>query len=236
MKQHKTLGILGGMGPLVSTEFVKAIYECKGGGPEQEWPDVILFSLPSAPDRTQALKNGGYRDFLAFLTRQLERLSPLCDRMVVPCYTAHAWFKDLPGHLRSKTISLLDVTDCQLCHASEPTLLLATQGSYQSRLFQDGCRMADLLVPLDEGDQELCARLIYQHLKIGGDPLAVLDQLHSWSEKYQTSSLLAGCTEFHLTARALGQQPTNLRLIDPLGVLACEFDQYLLRPRLCRAC
>ena len=44
--KEKILGILGGMGPLASTGFLKTIYEQNlGGGPEQNYPDVILHSI-----------------------------------------------------------------------------------------------------------------------------------------------------------------------------------------------
>ena len=48
----ESLGILGGMGPLTSAEFLKTIYEVNISGPEQDAPACVLYSDPSVPDRT----------------------------------------------------------------------------------------------------------------------------------------------------------------------------------------
>jgi aspartate racemase len=46
------LGVLGGMGPLASAEFLKTIYEESLDGPEQTAPQVVLHSDGSSPGCT----------------------------------------------------------------------------------------------------------------------------------------------------------------------------------------
>ena len=50
----KLLGILGGMGPLASAEFLKTIYEYGTRDLEQRSPACILYSDPTFPDRTSS--------------------------------------------------------------------------------------------------------------------------------------------------------------------------------------
>src|SRR4029079_293203 len=52
------LGIVGGMGPLASAEFVRTVYEYGLGEREQPSPTVLLYSDPTFPDRTDAFMSG----------------------------------------------------------------------------------------------------------------------------------------------------------------------------------
>ena len=52
------LGVVGGLGPLVSAEFLKAIYEHTSWTREQDAPRVLLYSDPTFVDRTTALLSG----------------------------------------------------------------------------------------------------------------------------------------------------------------------------------
>ncbi|HEY0783486.1 MAG TPA: aspartate/glutamate racemase family protein, partial [Thermoanaerobaculia bacterium] len=62
------LGILGGMGPLASAEFVHTLYRLHLNGPEQGAPACVLLSDPSFPDRTEAILRGESEDLTARLT------------------------------------------------------------------------------------------------------------------------------------------------------------------------
>jgi len=77
------LGILGGMGPVVTAEFLKSIYEYNPFiDKEQEAPNVIVFSFPSAPDRTGSIDSGKEREFIDFIQVNLEHLNKLADCIV----------------------------------------------------------------------------------------------------------------------------------------------------------
>lgn len=81
----KLLGILGGMGPLASAEFLKTIYEYGISDLEQRSPACILYSDPTLPDRTQAIVNGEEALLASALVNALDMLVHLgaskCDRL-----------------------------------------------------------------------------------------------------------------------------------------------------------
>ena len=52
-KQKKTLGILGGLGPMSSVYFYKLITEHTKANCDQEHIDVVLISGASFPERTE---------------------------------------------------------------------------------------------------------------------------------------------------------------------------------------
>lgn len=83
-------GIVGGMGPLASAEFMKTIYEFGKKRPEQEMPAVVLLSDPSVPDRTECFVNGLSHLLIEKLEtsiRQLDRLN--VTHIVICCLTIH---------------------------------------------------------------------------------------------------------------------------------------------------
>jgi aspartate racemase len=225
-----TLGILGGMGPLASAAFVQTIYEYNQTPTEQEAPQVVLFSMPAAPDRCQSIHGGSEQPFIDFVHAQLRRLAPLCDRMLIGCCTAHYALPSIPVELRQQVISLLDVTDDALTSVDEPALLLASSGTYQKRLFQDSCRHRDRIISLSTDDQQVVMGLIFDVLKKVGDPLRALPEVERLLAKYGTRTFIVGCTEFHLLARALvARGDSSIRFVDALSIVARDYFQLLGR-------
>jgi aspartate racemase len=225
------LGVLGGMGPVVTAEFLKSIYEYNPFiDKEQEAPNVIVFSLPSAPDRTGSIDSGKEREFIDFIEVNLEHLNKLADCIVIGCCTAHYALPQIPENLKDKLISLIKIADQELQEYNKPTLLLASTGTYQKKLFHEGCTTADLIISLSESDQKLIHEMIYKVLKRGQDPLSILRDIEALLEKYNSRSYISGCTEFHLLTKSLKLKGIDsIKAIDPLSTIAQNFSQLIIK-------
>lgn len=215
------LGILGGMGPLASAEFVKTIYEAVEG-PEQSAPPVLLHSDPSMPDRTAAFLSG---DSDALLARFVDALRALdrqgVSRIVVACITVHYLVPRLPEELRGRLVSLIDVIFDGLRQSPERRLLLCTTGTRRMRIFEshpDWDALKDRVALPDDDDQDLIHRTIYD-IKQNGDVQRLADLVERLLAKYGVSSFVAGCTEIHFAAKRLGGS-TGAGCIDPLLIIA----------------
>lgn len=132
------LGVLGGMGPVASAEFVRTIYSYHHGRPEQEAPVVMLYSDPTFPDRTEAVSS---RSDHLLLKKLVESLTQLCElgasEIVVCCVTSHYLLTKLPHHLRSKILSLVDAIFAGLLRTEKKHLLMCTNGTRRSGLFEN---------------------------------------------------------------------------------------------------
>src|SRR5215216_286015 len=136
-RQTNVLGILGGLGPLASAEFVKTIYEHCEGECEQEWPAIVMLSDPAFPDRTEAFVRGEDDLLLERLVKSLCRLREMgAERTVVCCVTLHHLLPGLPLYLREHVLSLLDVIFADLARYGGRHLLLCSNGTRQMRIFQ----------------------------------------------------------------------------------------------------
>ena len=223
------LGVLGGMGPLASAEFLKTIYEESLDGPEQSAPQVVLHSDPSMPDRTSAFLNGGTELVLARFVTALNALEREgVSRIVIACITIHYLLPRLPPELRGRIVSLVDVVSDAIGASPERHLLLCTTGTRRLRLFESHPSwdaIKNRLVVPDDEDQAVVHDTIYQVKERGDVPLLVAT-VERLLRKYDVASFVAGCTEIHFAAKRLrGEVPSTgsgwgIRCVDPLLIVA----------------
>lgn len=200
-------GIMGGMGPLASAEFVKTIYELCPEDEEQFAPPLILWSDPRMPDRTECILDGKEDLLLDKLSAGLRRLIA-CDvtDIVICCVTIHQVTDLLPAALRSKIISLVDVIFEEVLKSDRRYLLLCTKGTRKVGIFEKhrlwNSTKGRIVLP-SERDQERIHELIYRikQYKHGAADVAFLNEL---VQSYGVDSFIAGCTEIHVLVRDYG--------------------------------
>ena len=73
MKTDKTLGVLGGMGPAATADFLKILAEKDPANCDQEHPRMIVYEYTETPDRTTYLLGKG-PDPRKYLREGLETL------------------------------------------------------------------------------------------------------------------------------------------------------------------
>lgn len=228
-RAQKITGIVGGLGPLASAEFLKTIYECSLDEHEQYSPAVILYSDPSFPDRTEALRNGDISCLLGQLTGVLECLIGMgVSRIVVCCVTIHCLLPKLPEDLRGRIVSLLDIIFAQVQRSKSKHLLICTCGTRQSLVFeshQDWGGARPWIVLPDEDDQEVIHHQILYQIKKNRDPRQLIPVLESLLMKYDLDSFISGCTEMHVLAKEFlkpGCGGRGFNCLDPLMIIARE--------------
>jgi aspartate racemase len=221
---EKILGVLGGMGPIASAEFMRTIYECAAAPREQDSPRVVLYSDPTFPDRTEQLLAGAEGPLLDQLVSALRRLRGFgASPVVICCVTIHHLLPRVPEELRRHVLSLLDVTFERVAESRRPHLLLCTTGTRRLRLFESHPRWhecADFFVLPSGPDQEAVHELIYR-VKSGEDVRALAPRVEELLARYGLDSFVVGCTETHILAKHLAAaRPGRFVCIDPLTVVA----------------
>ena len=220
------LGVLGGMGPLSSAEFVRTIYERARGEREQEDPVVLLYSDPSFPDRTEAFLSGAEERVAVPLEAALRRLVEMgADRLVVCCVTAHHVFPRLPAELRARLVSMVDLTLEAVERVPGRHLLVCSTGSRALRVFERHPawpRVADRVLLPDAGEQAALHRDMIYRAKRNVDARELLPVLASTLERHGVTSFIAGCSEVHLLAKRFRTLPEGARYscVDPFDLLA----------------
>lgn len=205
-KQGIALGIVGGMGPLASAEFVRTVYEYGLGEREQLSPAVLLYSDPTFPDRTDAFMSGNDAPLLEKLVDVITRLDRLgAEKIVICCMTIHYLVPRLPEALRSKILSPLDEIFESLEQSPKESLLICSTGTRKLGLFENHAKWARLggkiLLP-SETDQELIHRDLIYPMKLNPELSESFPVLDSVLKKYKVDSFIAGCSEIHMLAKA----------------------------------
>jgi|KBSSwiStaDraftv2_1062776.scaffolds.fasta_scaffold29006_3 aspartate racemase len=233
------LGILGGLGPLASAEFLKTIYECSIGASEQSAPAVVMHCDPAFPDRTQAFLRGDDDIVLARLIAALEQLCEMgASKIVICCVTMHHLLPRLPPHLSARVRSLLDVIFEAVGRNRKKHLLICSNGTRRLEIFQRHEQWKSLrkyFVLPEARDQNAIHEVIYS-LKQNQNPNEVMPFLESLLAKYEVTSFIAGCTEIHLLTKHLthpGCVCQHALCVDPLIIigqtLAHEYHGLLRR-------
>jgi len=233
MKNNKNaiLGVLGGMGPLSSAEFLTTIYEqgMDKREREQDAPAVIVYSDPTFPDRTEALLQGKEGMILEQLTTALHRLCGFgVSKIVICCMTIHYLLPALSAELRKRIISLLDVIFTRIEQIGSKNLMICSHGSRALNLFQrheQWGRVKGLVVFPDDRDQRRIHDLIYEIKKNRLIP-ETARYLETLCSRYEVSSFIVGCSEIHLPAKrffSLEGDKQKYDCVDPFMIIAQQF-------------
>ena len=235
-KSPKILGILGGMGPFASAEFLKTIYEYNLPlKSEQDTPKVLLYSDPSFPDRTTTFLQG---NDVILQQRLIDALSKLVDlevtKITICCITSHYFLLNLPVQLTHKIISLVDVIINAVLANPQPYLLLCTQGTIKMQIFQRHPlwnQAKEYILLANSQDQQLIHNMIYQ-IKQQGKITPVKEIIANLQSTYQVNHFIAGCTEIHLLSKSWNLKNANSSddcnyFLDPLTLIAQNLNQYL---------
>jgi aspartate racemase len=229
-KESSVYGVVGGMGPLASAEFLKTIYEFGLREREQNSPTIILYSDPSFPDRTTAFLKGDDDVLLAQLKRVVRELCEMnAVRIVLCCITIHYLLPRLSPDLRGRIWSLLDVIADRLAANDREYLLICSSGTRRLKLFESHPRwrlFKDRLVLPSLEDQERLHRELIYPIKLNSDVSTLFPLLELMLEKYRVNSFIAGCSEIHVLAKRYAANGNGHDVcLDPLTIIAREIAE-----------
>lgn len=107
MAEERVLGVLGGMGPLASAQFMLRLTLLTPAQRDQDHVPTVLWSDPRVPDRTLPLGVGS--DPLPWLLRGVAGLRAAgCGAIVIPCNTAHRWHAEIASSAHCPVPHIVD--------------------------------------------------------------------------------------------------------------------------------
>lgn len=236
------VGVLGGMGPQATLDFLQKLVSNTPAGRDQEHLPVLVASVPQIPDRTRAFQGRGESPLPALRANARRLVAGGVDLIVMPCNTAHLWFDALAATL---PVPMLHIVDAALdaitarCGEAVEIGLLATSATIDSGLYPSRSRrirtsfaprwhvptvaeQADWVTPAIEAIKAGRTREATSLLLNAGDALIARG----------ASALLLACTELPL---ALSESALSVPVIDAGEALARQTVRWHeARPR--RAC
>jgi aspartate racemase len=217
----KTVGIIGGMGPLATVHLFERIVLRTKAQKDQEHIRVIIDNNTNIPDRTKAILGDGENpvEELVVSARILENSG--ADFLIMPCNTAHYFIEDIKKCVRIPFINMPEETvKYTYDKYGKDTVvgIMATDGTIKSKIYENYyCKLGiKTVVPIKT--QEKVMEFIYDVIK-KGNYNAGTDLLFECVNELKdlgATAFLLGCTELS-SAQYLYKFSGNF--INPLEVL-----------------
>ena len=221
--EKKTIGIIGGMGPLATADLFEKIVGHTKAACDQEHLHVVIDSNTNIPDRTAALLHGG-ADPLPELVKSAGRLEKMgADVLIMPCNTAHNYYDGIAAAVSVPVLHMVRLTAQALVERGvKKAGLLATDGTVRTGIYQKSFAGSgvELLTP-DEAGQRAVMEMIYQGVKAGDMAFDAQPARQALERLLAAGAevLILGCTELPLAVKLYG---IALPAVDPTLELALE--------------
>ena len=136
--QPGVVGVLGGMGPLATIDFMHKMLLATPAASDQEHVPVVVSSIPQVPDRTEAFCGVGASPVAAMVSSAQRLVSAGAGLVVISCNTAHLWFDEVRSAIDLPMLHLVDAALQDARSTAGPNArigLLATDATLASGLY-----------------------------------------------------------------------------------------------------
>lgn len=218
----KTLGILGGLGPMSSVYFYEMLTKHTYARCDQEHLNILLSSRADTPDRTAFILGRSSDDPIYTMKNEVSKLILAgADIIAIPCNTAHSFYEQISASASVPVINIIRQT-ALFCRREgiKKVGILATEGTVASGAYSDMFSMAGIECAIpDKSGQKIISNIIYSQIKQGAEP--DMDAFFTVSDMLCCQGcdrIILGCTELSLIKRS-GKLSGEM-FLDSLEVLA----------------
>ncbi|MEA4846622.1 MAG: amino acid racemase [Clostridiaceae bacterium] len=218
----KTIGIMGGMGPLAAARLFERIVLLTKAGCDNEHIPMIIDNNTNIPDRTQAILNNG-KSPVPELVRSALRLELMgADAIIIACNTAHYFYDDIVKFVKIPVINMVEETGRYIIK-NDPAVkcagLLATEGTCASGIYNKIFEKLGLELVIPEAEEQQHITDLIYGIKEGREDMNPENTIRVVSalKKRGAEVIVLGCTELPI---AFGMFDICSSYVDSLEVLA----------------
>ena len=201
----KTLGIIGGMGPMATVYFMEMIVKMTDADTDNEHVPMLVCNQTSIPDRTKFMLGRSTKNPLPEILKASDILNKNeVEFISIPCVTAHYFYKDIAEHSRAPVINMVRETAAYLKEFGVKQVgIMATEGTITCSFMQKELEDLGLEVhlPSKKGQASLM-NIIYKQVK--ADKTVDMAEFFDVERELRISGaevILLGCTELSLIKR-----------------------------------
>ena len=133
------IGILGGMGTQAGLDFCNKLAKLNRGKLDQQYPMFVLYNKSNTPKRPENLKK--YYNVLKALVNGCTMLQKnKCKFIVMPCNTAHYWYKDIQKKIKIPLLSMpkeVYLHTKKTCKKNSTIGILCTEATLKTKVYND---------------------------------------------------------------------------------------------------
>jgi aspartate racemase len=219
----RVIGVLGGMGPAATLDFMAKVYAADPGDVEQGRVRLIVDCNPAVDDRNLAVGGEGPSPgpALADMARGLAAAG--AQALVIACNTAHAWADEVGEAGGIPLLSMIEAA-CDAVAAQAPSAtrigLLAGQGCLDAGVYQRAFAARGWSVAIPGVQNQAAFMAALYRIKAGVMGEAERAAFLACAREVMDAGaqvVVAGCTEIPLL---LKPGDLDVPLIDPTEALA----------------
>ena len=221
----KTIGILGGMGPMATVDLFQKIVTHTPAATDFDHLPIIIDNNPQIPSRVDAILDGRENPLTELIksARRLENAG--ADFIIIPCHTAHVWLSEIQAAIRIPIYSMIENTvsciEAYYRHLSDRILLLGTKAILQKRVYQNSFEQRGLKLQVPEPyEQDMVASAIFEVKGSLIENNSYIEPLNQMLNRYYSlgvTAVLGACTEIPLLFPFLDPK---IEKLDPTLMLA----------------
>jgi aspartate racemase len=202
--QYKTVGVLGGMGPDATVDFMSKVIAVTPASKDQDHLHMLVDHNPGVPNRQEAILRGGADPGpeLAAMAARLEAAG--ADFLVIPCNTAYVFQDSILAAVSIPLVSIIDVTIAEI-HERAPAAtsvgVLATDGCLEAGVYQRALEASGMSPVLPEAAEAERLMSLINGIKGGwadDETVASMRELAEALCERGAQAVIAGCTEIPL--------------------------------------
>lgn len=221
----KLLGVLGGMGPLATADFMRKLTELTPASRDQDHVPVLVYSNPQVPDRSTAIMGKGESPLPALLNGIARLQAAGAEAIAIPCNTAHYWYDEMAAASRVPILHIVGSV-CEVLRRKGidggTVGVMGTAGTLHTGIYQRYLQRSGYacVLPSESEMAELVMPGIVA-VKAGDLPAAkrVLGDAARRLEERGAQMVVLGCTEIPL-ALADASPESAARYVDSTAALA----------------
>lgn len=222
----KTIGIMGGMGPMATVDLMKKIILATPAKSDQEHIPMLVANNPQIPDRTQAIQGKGPSPAPEMARTARKLAEGGANFIIIACNTAHYFLPEILPEIPVPVLSIIKVTaESARARGYKTVGLLATSGTVGTGLYQKALekRGVACLVP-PEDKQHLIDDMIYQGVKANDAAYDTgeVEKLLADMGQQGAEAFVLGCTEVPVAVAMYGLKGTFIDATDELAKAAVK--------------
>jgi aspartate racemase len=217
----KTLGIIGGVGPLATMFIGEMIVRLTKASTDQEHVHTIIDNDTTIPDRTAYILDSTKANPVPVIQRDAVKLASAgADLICIPCNTAHTFYDEIEDASPVPVLHMIRETAKRAAHVGAKRVgILATDGTVFSKVYQSALEEQGLEPVLPNADiQAKVMSIIYDEVKAGRDvSMDAWQEIADHMKSLKCDKVVLGCTELSIVNKEL---KLGNYYIDSLIVLA----------------
>lgn len=218
----KTVGVLGGLGPMATVYFYEMVVRMTEANKDQEHIDMVIVNKATTPDRTAYIIGESDENPCVVMKEDAKRLENFgVDILAIPCNTAHYFYDEIQSSINVPIVHMPRETVAYIKSKGYKKVgILGTLGTLKARVYQNICEEYNLeYETLDEENQNLLMDIIYKDIK-GGKPANMdnFENVVSYLKDLKCDCIILGCTELSILGN--DNNLDNKFYVDSMDILA----------------